>query len=499
MSDDLIITGGGSVVVASDALLARADLLARLSADLAALHSELEEIAIESSMLRRADAPLSAAAAARSIEIAMGQLATAQAQCDWMSAALAVALRGYGTAEHIAAQATHSVSEQLGWVVGHFSPLLVVGAAVAMAPAAGTALMALLATGQLQGGAAAGGARGTALMMSLQNNNALITNPTTVALLRAAVDSSDDAMGGALRFPAEFVATLGDDGAGLTGLSTAAAVAVLLGRAVGAFGENGVVVRATGPPRVTTAVHGVSGRAARIPEPQPASKPQFEPTGAQIRIDRYSRAGEPDRFEVYIAGTVDFGLASADQPWDMTSNVAGVAGLPAGSYQAVRDAMAQAGVTPTSPVVLTGYSQGGLVASLVAASGDYNVREVVTFGAPAGQVQIPADVPVLTVRHSDDIVPATGGSDSNPRALVIEREVFRDRSVPTEELVPAHQLHNYRDTASLIDLAESDRVRAALAELDAAAARDRPPDTVESTKYRAFRRPEGVATFSGGR
>jgi pimeloyl-ACP methyl ester carboxylesterase len=132
-------------------------------------------------------------------------------------------------------------------------------------------------------------------------------------------------------------------------------------------------------------------------------------------------------------------------------------------------------------VVLTGYSQGGLVAATIAASGQYNVSNLVTFGAPAGLVEIPPDIPVLNVRHSDDIVPALGGYDRSSHALVVERELFAGVPVPYEEVFPAHQLGNYRATAALIDDAQSPQVRSALAALDAFAPRDDSTTVVTST------------------
>lgn len=209
-----------------------------------------------------------------------------------------------------------------------------------------------------------------------------------------------------------------------------------------------------------------------------------------MRIDRYSIPGMPDRFEVYIGGTVDFSAEATGEPWDMTSNVSGIAGLPAGSTAAVHAAMAQAGITATSPVMLTGHSQGGLVASLIAASGQYNVSQVITFGAPAGLVEIPTDIPVLTVRHSDDIVPALGGYDSSPHALVVERELFAGRAVPTEPVFPAHQMTNYRETAALIDEARSPELRSALAEINAFTLPDGITPAVESSTFHATRVPE---------
>jgi hypothetical protein len=152
--------------------------------------------------------------------------------------------------------------------------------------------------------------------------------------------------------------------------------------------------------------------------------------------------------------------------------------------------MTQAGITAESPVVLTGYSQGALAAATIAASGAYNVSNVVTFGAPTGLIEIPASVSVLNVRHTDDIVPALGGFDETRHALLIEREVFAGVPVPSEELFPAHRLSGYRETAALIDNAESAVVRDALADLRTFAGVDASATTtVESSTYLARRVP----------
>jgi hypothetical protein len=113
-------------------------------------------------------------------------------------------------------------------------------------------------------------------------------------------------------------------------------------------------------------------------------------------------------------------------------------------------------------VVLNGYSQGGLLASQVAASQNFNVQGVVTFGAPSGQIAIPASIPVLTVRNSEDLVPATSGYDINHNAVVVERPVFATSPVPSDWAVPAHRLSYYQQTAAVIDQAHSAQVRGVL-------------------------------------
>ena len=66
---------------------------------------------------------------------------------------------------------------------------------------------------------------------------------------------------------------------------------------------------------------------------------------------------------------------------------------------------------PGEPILLTGHSQGGMVAAAVAAHGSpYDVTNVVTFGSPTAQVaDLPADVHVLSLEHDGDLVPQLAG------------------------------------------------------------------------------------------
>ncbi|MET0989908.1 MAG: hypothetical protein ABWY54_04610, partial [Glaciihabitans sp.] len=456
-------------------------------------------------------APSTATAADGLTAEALMALQSASRDSEQVATMLRSAMALYGFAETVNEQLGRALAARLGYAAGLLTPLLLITAL----PALGTTTAALILAGMTQGLTAREAWH--QLLGRIRQHNGVLNDPLAVLLVRAAMGNSDDILGGVLRIPPEIVALLGEEGAGLTGLGTTAALVTLLARNAGTLRETGVAVTRTSIGG-STAPRSLAERANRIPAPAPVAAaagpgeradrhtrrgapapapapfpvpvpaPVRAPAGAtatgtrdQVRIDRYSTPGLPDRFEVYIAGTVDFTAASTEEPWDMTSNVTGIAGLPAGSTAAVKDAMAQAGVTPTTPVVLTGYSQGGLVASVLAASGQYTVTNVVTFGAPAGLVEIPPDIPVLSVRHSDDIVPALGGYDASSHALVVERELFAGVAVPDDEVFPAHRLDNYRATAALIDDAQSPQVRSALADLDAFAPRDVTTTVVTST------------------
>lgn len=87
--------------------------------------------------------------------------------------------------------------------------------------------------------------------------------------------------------------------------------------------------------------------------------------------------------------------------------------------RAVLEAMDQAGIGPEDPVMLVGFSQGGIMAGHLAAyNSDYNWKAVVASGAPIDHMPIPDSVQVVSVQHNGDPVPRldaiAGDFDSIP-------------------------------------------------------------------------------------
>jgi len=80
--------------------------------------------------------------------------------------------------------------------------------------------------------------------------------------------------------------------------------------------------------------------------------------------------------------------------------------------RAVLDAMQQAGIPAGSDVVLTGFSQGGIMAANLAADSSfpYNPIGVVTNGSPVDNFHVPPNVPVYAFQHATDVVPMLDGS-----------------------------------------------------------------------------------------
>ena len=195
--------------------------------------------------------------------------------------------------------------------------------------------------------------------------------------------------------------------------------------------------------------------------------PDGREAGGQIRIEQYNGANGPE-WIVYIAGTVTFARDSGAEPFDLASDVLGVAHRPTDSERAVLQAMREAGVGTEDPVLLVGHSQGALNAVRVAQDGGYRVGGVVQFGGPTGQITLPDDIPVLAVEHDEDLVPVLGGTAasgaSGLRRLVVRRSLpdggFGVATSAATASFPAHDLAAYRRTIAAAEASGDDRVLA---------------------------------------
>jgi hypothetical protein len=478
MSDGLTISGGGSYAVASDALLADAEALGRIADETAECAAAVVSIDTRTSetALRRAGVPGSAFEAEIELERAVAAITAARWRAAGLATALRAAAEGYGRAERASSRAAQELAAAFGFGVGRLLPVFAAFVAPALpAIVAGVVVAAVLAPGV---GRRAREEAGT----FLTENNRMLTNPLTVALVRSAVMSVDDVIGGAVGLPPAVMRAIGDEGAGLVGLDTSAAAVVALGAPAGLLAETAVATRAGRERSVATAPAGLAQRLDRLPQRTRGDDGAVR--GSHIRIERYSMPDGVDRFEVYITGTADFSPVAGTEPFDLTSDVAGIAELPAGSVRAVQQAMADAGVTADSPVVFNGFSQGGLVAASLAASDDYNTHGVFTAGAPTAQADLPSGVPIVALEHTDDLVPALGGTRDDLDAVLVEREAFAGRQTPDGVALPAHDRDEYRTTAELADRARSTRLTGVVDRLDAFGAG---ATSITSTSYVAER------------
>lgn len=311
-------------------------------------------------------------------------------------------------------------------------------------------------------------------------NPQVYTNPEFVELVRRVVTGADDAALGFAGFSPLLLAVLGPRGLGILGVQPSAH-AVMTGAALtGApvLRETDVRIARAGEPETASAPVGAAGRFDRIP------------LDDHVRIELHGDPANPDSASVYIAPTKSFDPTAADEPWDLTSNIAAVAGMSAGSQRAVEMAMRNAGLTADTPVVIVGYSQGALIAERIAASGVWNVRAVETYGGPSGGTALDPAISGLAIRHTDDLVTALGGPHEPGERIAVERRAFpAGAAIPTADPLPGHQRTTYAETAALLDAARSPQVRAQLDAVDALTGGGAQGDRVTVLTYRAERVP----------
>jgi hypothetical protein len=457
----LVVHSGRSTLVTTDALLAHLP-------ELAAFADRIEADAHRTALL--------------ALEAPHGALRTSLERCETTGLDVAEEVRTLRRAIALA-QSSYELGERTvmslqdaasAWFTGALAR-----AAVPLLPglAMGGALAWKLAPGT-------GAQKKAALQQWMLDHPELLTSPEFATLVRRVVSNTDDAVLGAAGLPPWASMLLGEQGLGILGVDTSAGALIAVGTASGSrvFHETPVRVDRVSEQRTAAAPSGAEDRLARVPSDE------------QIRIERYTAPGEPPRYVVYVAPTQTFSPIAGEEPWDLTSNVAGVAGLPAGSIRATEQAMADAGITADSEVVLVGFSQGGLVADAVAASGDWNTVGLETYGDPGGGIELPEGIRGVAVRHSDDFVAATGGAQQSTDRTIVERRAYPEGStIPSDLPAPAHQKRAYAETARLLDAAQSPELRAELDALDAFT-RDytsRDGSQITTFSYRAERVPPG--------
>ena len=455
MNDELIVSGGGTSSVAVDELFVDA---ARLGVAASAVGDWIERAAVIRRGLELVPLPPATSmwepgSPTLTLDGAERELRRARELAESLRVSLGHAAERYGATERFV-DGLWSLGAAFGahWL-GFTAPALLAGGTLAVA--------ANVAASVLSRGAGFGA---TPLERWLVDHRGLLSDPAFVRFVRLTADHADEFAAGAahLPLPPVLVAAIGSE----TGAPEN--VAALLG-ATGAAGFLGSRVLVEGPVRVERAAtrtvdapSGIGELADRVPS--------NGANGAQIRVERYGSPDEP-RWIVYIGGTADAGVVAGGQPFDMTSNLHGVAAFEsderhppgagsAAGERAVREAMLAAGVAPGDPVLPVGYSGGGIVAANLAADTELNVVGVVNLGGPVAASPTRDGVAVLSIEHEEDLVPAAAGAGHpSPDRLTVSRSVL-DHDRQYDALLPAHELSRYRETAHLVDGSDEERLAA---------------------------------------
>jgi hypothetical protein len=437
ITNDLQISVGGTVV-ATDEMLADTESMAAMSSGLNLISIQL---ATADATLTTQTRTMSGVIRARNaMDDAWVAMTEANGICEYLSGQLAIAIENYAESERNATWLAHGVDSALSYLFGRGVAIT----ADVFGPLTGFLVPWLVGRGFGESDDAIDA--GDVTMPAFFNEWSL--DPNFVSWLRNTMMTGEFFTAGLGPVPAALAADLQRQG--VTGAALSGSLLMIYAQFAGMLVETPVTVtKTTTYERQGPATTSTESRIASIPDPARRED------GAQVRIDEI-KDGNSVRYEVFIAGTADFNPISKTEAFDFTANVAGVSGLPPASYRAVQLAMEQAGITSTSQVSLVGYSQGGLVASMLAASGDYNVKAVTTIGGPTGQIIIPSGIPALLIEHDEDLVPALGGPQSNTDAVVVTRRAFSEQHPADTSLpMPGHQLQYYLETAVLIDGAES--------------------------------------------
>ncbi|MGZ4613399.1 MAG: hypothetical protein ACXV1K_09560 [Kineosporiaceae bacterium] len=191
----------------------------------------------------------------------------------------------------------------------------------------------------------------------------------------------------------------------------------------------------------------MSGIAACYPEPGAES--------GTVRVEGVRDADGRRSWVVFIPGTQDWSPLPGGNPFDVTADVASMAGRPSGAGRTVTRSLELAGARPGEPVLLAGHSLGGMIAAGLAADSAFRARfrvtHVVTAGSPVAGYPIPPGVRVLSLEHTDDVVPALDGARNPDRAdwVTVSRSISGSATAADPRL--AHGVEGYRATAALVD------------------------------------------------
>lgn len=169
----------------------------------------------------------------------------------------------------------------------------------------------------------------------------------------------------------------------------------------------------------------------------------------RVRIERYDTVNGKTAI-VYLPGTAEWNPARSSKAFDIRSDVELASGkYDSDSLVAVRDAISKAGVGSGDKLILVGYSQGGMIAAELAESG-LPVSGIVTVGSPIADAHLPDGIPVISLEHTNDVVPAISGK-TNP---ISENWVTASRHLDLhagQTVIDAHSMSGYQETAALAD------------------------------------------------
>ncbi|HYN28285.1 MAG TPA: hypothetical protein VES95_00230 [Dermatophilaceae bacterium] len=180
----------------------------------------------------------------------------------------------------------------------------------------------------------------------------------------------------------------------------------------------------------------------------------------RVRVVEVPQHDGSSAWVVQLPGTQEWAPTAGSNPVDLTTDVRAMAGdatvLAAGAARALALAQAATGRdTRREPVLLTGHSQGGIVAAALASDADFGRRHRVTgllvAGAPVAGFPVPATVSVLALEHRRDPVPRLDGLANPDRAgwTTVTRDL--PRAADGGSAGASHAGERYVETGRAVD------------------------------------------------
>ncbi len=194
---------------------------------------------------------------------------------------------------------------------------------------------------------------------------------------------------------------------------------------------------------------------------------------ALVRVVEVGAAGGR-RWIVQFSATKSWHPRAGAAPNDLTADLLIGAGQEPTVTRAALETMREAGIRPGEPVLLAGFSLGGMVAAQVASAAvaaGLAVTHLVVAGSPLGRIAVPDTVNVLALENVLDPVPRVEGRE-NPVRLDAGTLFLTVKARPPLShgfrLGELHQSTAYADTAAAVEADPPDpRVAELLAELSA--------------------------------
>ncbi|UAJ80042.1 hypothetical protein IT072_02905 [Leifsonia sp. ZF2019] len=187
-------------------------------------------------------------------------------------------------------------------------------------------------------------------------------------------------------------------------------------------------------------------------------------------ISRVEESGRR-RWIVQLPSTKSWHPRAGAAPNDLTADLVIGTERQATITRAAIATMRAAGIRTGEPVLLTGFSLGGMVAAQIAVSAaadGFAVTHLVVGGSPLGRFRLPSGVHALSLEHVLDIVPRIDGRDNAVSSAAGGLLTVKARPPLTVgfRLGALHQSTAYADTAAVVEARPPDeRVAAFLREL----------------------------------